>query len=399
MGGAKDYDVRRLTEPELAAAWELTRLAFGAEREPPPGWLAPRPGREPWGMFDDSGRLVAKATDREQAHWFGGRLVPATGIAGVVVVPELRGTGLAGRVLTPMWAAARNRGAVLATLFRTTPTPYRRLGCEDVGALSWTTVPTAALAGLRRPAAITLRAAELAEVPAVLEIYRTVARAEAGLMERSGPLFDTSAEAVLAGHDGLTVAVGPDGAIEGYASWDRGPGYDAAARLSVPDLFGLTGDATTALLAMLGSWAPVAPALALRLPEPDPAGWLAHLAGARTESTDRWMLRVLDARGAVAARGWPAHVRGEVELLLDDGVCPWNAGPHRLVLTDGSAILESGGAGAVRMSARGLAVLYAGAAGPALLRRAGLLSGGTAADDAFLQAATTGPAPRLLDYF
>jgi hypothetical protein len=51
------------------------------------------------------------------------------------------------------------------------------------------------------------------------------------------------------------------------------------------------------------------------------------------------------------------------------------------------------------MTARGLAVLYAGAGGPALVRRAGLLAGGDERTDAFLQAATAGPAPALLDYF
>ena len=48
---------------------------------------------------------------------------------------------------------------------------------------------------------------------------------------------------------------------------------------------------------------------------------------------------------------------------------------------------------------RGLAVLYAGAASPAVLRRAGLLTGGDDVSDAFLQAATAGPVPALLDYF
>lgn len=47
---------------------------------------------------------------------------------------------------------------------------------------------------------------------------------------------------------------------------------------------------------------------------------------------------------------------------------------------------------------RGLALLYAGAADPAVLRRAGLLSGDNRSD-AFLQAATAGPAPALLDSF
>jgi predicted acetyltransferase len=325
--------------------------------------------------------------------------VPAAGIAGVAVAPEVRGTGLARVVLTRLLVEARERGAVIATLFRTGPGLYRRLGCEEVGALTWTTVPATALAGLSTPPGVSLRPAARADVPAIHEIYRTVARAGAGLIERSGPVFDTSADALLSDHDAVTVAVGSEEAVEGYASWNREGSYDASGRLKVHDMIGLTAPATTALLAMLGSWAAVAPTIALRLPQPDPASLLAPFTGTRIESHDPWMLRVLDAAGAVAARGWPVHLAGSVDLALDDDVCPWNSGAHRLVIEGGSGRFEPGGTGAVRLTMRGFAVLYAGGAGPALLRRAGLLSGGDDASDAFLAAATAGPPPALLDYF
>jgi hypothetical protein len=50
------------------------------------------------------------------------------------------------------------------------------------------------------------------------------------------------------------------------------------------------------------------------------------------------------------------------------------------------------------MTMRGLAVWYAGAADPAVLRRAGLLAGDESGD-AFLAAASAGPRPALQDYF
>jgi Sterol carrier protein domain len=79
-------------------------------------------------------------------------------------------------------------------------------------------------------------------------------------------------------------------------------------------------------------------------------------------------------------------------------LCPWNSGPQRLVLDGGDGRLEPGGSGAVRFTMRGLAVWYAGAADPAVLRRAGLLAGYDGAD-AFLAAASAGPRPALQDYF
>jgi len=249
------------------------------------------------------------------------------------------------------------------------------------------------------PPDVTLRPAEAADVPAVQELYRTLARTSAGLMERVEPMFDSSSDAVLARHDGLSVAVGPDGSIDGYAAWDRGPGWGSAGRVSVSDLIALTEPATSALLAMLGSWQNVAPTIALTVPEPDPVSLLAQFVGVHVESREPWMLRVLDAAGAVAARGWPPLLDGIVDLDIEDGLCPWNAGPHRLVLSAGEGRLEPGGNGAVRVGPRGLAVLYTGGVSPGVLRRAGLLAGGDAATDAFLAAAIAGPPPTLLDYF
>jgi predicted acetyltransferase len=394
------YDVRLLTPDDQSAAWALGSLAFGYhDRQMPEGWSSDVPGRRSLGVFDTDGRLVAKAVDREQGHWFGGRLVPTCGVAGVAVAPELRGSGLARLVLTRLLADARARGAVISTLFDSTPFPYRSLGWEEVGALTHRVLPTMALAGIRAPQHTTLRPAVEADVPALGALYQTIARASAGMMERSGPLFAASPADFLAGYDGVTVAVDEDGAVEGYASWDRGPGHDATGRVTVADLIGLTPSATAALLSMLGSWASVAPTLLLRLPDTDPTLLMTSLASARVESREPWMLRVVDAVDAIAARGWPTYLNGRVDLDLTDDVCPWNAGSHQLVLADGQGRLEPGGRADVRLTARGLATLYAGAAGPAILRHAGLLSGGDARTDEFLQAATAGPPPTLLDHF
>ena len=136
----------------------------------------------------------------------------------------------------------------------------------------------------------------------------------------------------------------------------------------------------------------------LRLTPTDPALFLIPSAAGTVHTRQPWMLRVVDAAGAIAARGFAPAVRGEVELELLDVECPWQAGPHRLVLAEGVAHLEPGGGGRVRMTPRGFDAWYAGAASPAALRRAGLIDGDTASD-AILAAASAGPPPVLHDYF
>jgi predicted acetyltransferase len=388
------FEIRPLTEQELPAAVEMNRIAFGGLRRPAEELEAPKPqpGAVDWGLFD-GGRLVAKANDREQQHWFGGRPVPASGFGGVAAAPEWRGGGVAGQLLTRVLAEARARGAAINTLYRTVPGVYRRLGWEDSGVTAWSTYPTIALAGLRIPAGMSVRPATAADLPTIGALYRQSAEEGNGLLERSAPWYTDTLER----NDGVTMAIGPDGAVEGYARWERGTGYSTGARLTVSELLARTGPAVTALLANLASWGEALPTLAICLPQGDPVSWAMPVDGT-VSSLHPWMLRIIDAAAAVAARGWPRHLTGSVDLEIADEVCPWNAGRRRLIVEDGRARLEPGGSGSLQVSARGLALLYAGGTQTAALRRASLVAGDSGAD-AFLDAATAGPTPALLDAF
>jgi predicted acetyltransferase len=392
-----EFTLRRLTAEDGPAAFKLGSLTFGYHAQPmPEGYSPAKPGLLSLGAFDPEGRLIGKAVDREQGQWFGGRVVPTSGVAGVAVVPDKRRKGLARLVLSQLLREARDRGAAISTLYPTTPFPYRRLGWEEVGALTYYALPASALAGIRPHPRVELRPATLGDSSAISALYREVAAAGTGLMERSGPLF-ASGDDMIDHFDGVTVAV-EDGVVVGYASWDRGPGYDASGKLTVYDLIGATDGATATLLAMVAGWASVAPNIVLRLSDQDPAFLHFALSGTKIESRQSWMARMVDVGAAISARGWPPHLTGRVDLELGDEICPWNDGRFVLELSGGEAKLSPGGEATVRLETRGLALWYCGAATPATLRRAGLLSGPTDADP-FLQAATAGPAPSLLDYF
>ncbi len=394
MGGVTT--IRELVEADSDPAYQLGRLAFGGPPEPPPGRVFPRAGIRSFGVFADD-RLVGKAVGLEHSYWWGGRVVPGVGIAGVAIAPEHRGRKLIAGVLGAVLEQARTDGAVISALFPTTVRPYRRMGWELVGSLSWTALPTVSLAGPPAPD-VTVRPAEESDVPAILDLYSNAAASGNGMLSRTGPLFDLDPSALLAAHDGYTLAE-QDGAVTGYFSWDRGTGYDASSILSVYDLFAESPQAMAALLDVLRGWRSVTPTLHLRLRPDDPLWLASSMAGATVHSAQSWMLRLVDAPAAVAARGWPRAVSGSVDLHLDDSLCPWNAGPHRLTLDAGSGVLEPGGAGTVRLDPGALAVLYAGTASPTGLRRLGRLSGGDGDADALLLAAGAGPTPALLDYF
>jgi predicted acetyltransferase len=114
------------------------------------------------------------------------------------------------------------------------------------------------------------------------------------------------------------------------------------------------------------------------------------------------MLRVVDAPAAIAARGFPAATSLTVPLHIADETRPANSGRWQLTVAGGAGTLDPLGPDAsevpaVTLGARGLAALYAGT--PLVtLRQAGLAAGGTAADDAALDAAFAAT-PYMLDAF
>ena len=109
------YEVRPLGPEDQRLAWELAGLTFGYHDRPmPEGWSSDSRGRRTLGVFDAEGRMVGKAVDREQGHWFGGRVVPAAGIAGVATAAERRGSGVARAVLTRLLADWRRGRPVRA---------------------------------------------------------------------------------------------------------------------------------------------------------------------------------------------------------------------------------------------------------------------------------------------
>ena len=145
-----------LGDDEQRNAYELGRLAFGGPRLSADQPLPERAGRILWGAFAGD-RLVAVVGDRVQGQWFGGRVVPASGISSVSVAAGERGKGYAQLLVARVLAAARERGAAVSTLFPTAPALYRRMGWEETGVLTWWDLPTSALAGLRPPPGTTTR--------------------------------------------------------------------------------------------------------------------------------------------------------------------------------------------------------------------------------------------------
>lgn len=410
---AMTYDVRELTDADAARWFRLGAEGFSG---PPrvPGTPRPTttpsiamPGRTPYGLFDD-GELVARAAVREYDSWFGHGVVPTCGIASVTVALEARGAGLLTPLVRHLHADARDRGAVIGTLYPTAPGIYRRFGYETIGAYTQVEVRTADLALLPDADATTRRAdtsanADGADIETVFELYDTWAAEQNGPLTRSGPSFPAGPAAAAAElrDDGLaaTLAEGTDGEPLGYALWRRTGGYMADGVCEVEDLVAVDHDGLLALLRALGTNASVAPVTRLWTSGLDVVRHLLPTNGWRVIDERPYMLAVLDVVGAFEARGYSTAFDAELDVRVAGDRVGDLDGSYRLRIDRGRAEVTRSEAPAARTyTPRGLALAFAGAQSSANLRFLGQLSGPATDDDAW-DALLLGRQVHVRDYF
>ncbi len=392
------WTVRPLGADDAEASRQLGFEAFGIPAETPsePARFD-TPGRHSFGAYAD-GTLAARLSDREFDSWFGGVTLPTAGIAGVTVAAEHRGRGALTPLFDTMLRAAKDRGAVLSTLFPTASRIYRRFGYEVVAELATVSVPTATLASTRPTPSTTTRRATEADVPAVRAVYEAWALEQNGPLTRRGPSFPATAADYLAGFTGVTVAEDSTG-IVGYVSWGRGPGYGDSARLAVTDLVARTPEAHRALLAVLGSFASVTPTTRIDTSGDDLARLFIPSLHWQVEHASPYMLKVLDVPLALSARRYPPGFTADLSFAVAGDVLAENNASYVLRVADGSGDCEPGADTDRTLTPAGLALLYAGAQSGANLRSAGQLTGGRVDDDLVWDALFGGRQRHIRNYF
>jgi len=390
-------DQRPLTEADLEQMWEIELAAFHADPAHRDWWMrwerAAGPGRIE-GLFID-GRLVATAGVFALAQWFGGRAVPMGGLRAVAARPEHHGRGHATRVVRAALDAMRARGEVVSALYPQVVRPYRNLGWAIAGTLVMRSVPTQALAAPFAAAETAVRRATRDDRDVVRAIYDRVARTTNGFLRRPAGRWDWIFERFA--DDALYLA-GEDGYLL-YRHADPAPASHEGFRIYALDLVAATPDALRALWRLLGGMRSVVPSVAFRGGPTDPLAGLLDGNAVTVVRERPWMLRLVDAAAAIAARGYDADVRAAVPLEVVDETCPWNGGRFTLVVEAGVGRLEPGGSGAVRLGVGALAALYTGWATTAVLARTGLVDGGSASERGALDRVFAGPTPWMLDEF
>src|SRR5680860_839419 len=339
------------------------------------------------GVFDGR-RLVALAKARSFQQFWGGRPVPMSGIAGVVVLPEYRGRGVGSLMMRALAERSVELGDSVSALYPATLAPYRRAGWEIVGAQNRISIDAHLLRGLDR-SGVRPRPGSRADASLVRDLLTEHYVGQ----NASGPKLLSTAEIEEALTDAESFSYLTDSGFVFY-TWHE-------QDLLVTCMAASTEASARALWSVVGSGSSVAKRVHAYVSADDPIHLLLPEEVNKATRHARWMLRILDARRAVAARGFPADVSGSATFSLTDPLLPGQSGTWLLEVEGGAGLLTGATAARdpVRLGPNGWAALYAGT--PVhVLRTAGLLGGGSPeGGDAFLNSAFGGPAPHLLEYF
>ena len=421
-----DLEIRPLTpDDDMDAQVDLGERAFGpmsaAQRAI---WVDVTGLRVSQGLVLGAflaGRLAGAATVHDMRQWWHGRAVPSAGVASVKVAPEHRGQGIGKRLVTAVLDLIAERGYPVSILYPATMPLYRSLGWELAGGRSEATVPSRSLQSLMPPDPGALatagagaglpdvRRAGPGDAAAVNEI---IGRAHEAARDCGPVTWDVGrTERWLAREDAY--AYRTDDGVAAYR-------WEAAGReLFVERVHGVSAAAVRALWLVIASHGSIARTVRALIAPADPLCWLTRERDLTVTKRTMWMLRVVDAPGAIEARGFPPGVSVTVPLVIDDHSRPANSGHWELTVSEGKGILIPNGPGilgttpsfapqagqparpatraALTLGARGLAALYAGTP-VTTLRLAGLASGGTQEADASLDAAFAA-APYMVDDF
>ena len=401
-------DIRELDSgDDLGALLDLSSRAFGPHRPADrPGWYAEAESvvrDRRWLAAFDGPRLVAAARYHEMRQCWHGRWQPMAGVASVMVAPEDRGRGTGRALMTALLELIASRGYQISALYPATSAIYRSLGWEIAGVRDQVRFPARSLRALAAPDPLLSSPAAMPDGPqprrcgpddsaAVLAALNGVHQA----LRESGPVTrdEETMRRWLADEDRYCY-LAPDG----FLSYRWRNGND---EIAVDRLVAASAATTRAMWAIVASHGTIADTVLACVGPADPVSWLTQEPDVDTAGQYRWMLRVLDAPGAVAERGFPAAAELTAAFELADPARPGNTGRWTLEVSGGKAALSHGGAGPVGgapliVGPRGFAALYAGTP-LGTLRRAGLATGGTSQSDAALDTAFAA-SPFLHDYF
>ena len=327
------------------------------------------------------------------AQWWGAQSVAMTGIAGVGIAPESRGTGAALSLMQQNIKELYANDIAISVLYPATQRLYRKAGYEQGGSFYGWEILAQSIQIREQP--LPIKSVPI-DSEMFYELYTKQAKNINGYLNRAQPIWHRIIKP--SGKDTYyAYLIGSAEDPQGYIIFSQHSEKDGAI-LRVRDWVVLTNAATQTFWSFLSNhraqidkirWrSSVIDRLALLLPEQT----------AKIKFTQCWMLRVINVEKALSTRGYCSGIETELHLEITDDLIAENNGKFILSIANGSGNITKGGNGELKLDIRGLAPLYTGLFSPQQLQLAGKLDGTEKA----LSKATqifAGTSPWMMDFF
>ncbi len=349
---------------EVRAITDITFQSFagfGLPLERTHIWLR-HIGYENLRIARSGGEIVGALGLFDFGQYYGGKVVPMSGVTIVGMLPEHRGAKLGAELIRAMLLDERRRGLPFSVLYPSTWGFYRATGYETAGYCVRYKID---LPGLRTPPGagdgLRIRPLISKDEPRVAKFYAEQARHSNGNVARQRRQWRRMLHMT---HVTLYKYVIEDAdrphTLRGYFSFEQiSQGYPY--KIFVKDY--RVGDvpALHALLRFLAGHRTMSEVFEVEGGPGNPLYLATEVSLADPLYTSVWMLRVLDVRKALLARGYGPGITADLSLEINDDVIAENAGAWRLRVADGRAeVTPHRGQADVRMDVRGLASLYSG---------------------------------------
>ena len=369
--------------------------AFATQETGSEDWLV-KQGPAAVRILRHDGTKVAGLVRYDFGQYFGGRLVPAIGMAAVIVPTIHRGRGHGQEIMHRALQEIHDEGIGLVPLYAAAPKLYQNLGWAMAGShVRWRINMADIRIGETKA---TVRRWD-DELDTLKSVYDGIAGQSPAWLARSESYW----ERILMAQPGSN----PVNVYVAYED-EKPTGYVVFQHFRSPDVIRLwlqmkdfqfaTPDAANALFRLIKSFSSTSNEVLFARGTDDPMfDWMSPKAPS-VDFTFNWYQRIAHVQNALEARGFAKSLRCGVSLGVKDSYLKGNEAAYKIEVEDGSASVSRIDSADSEIDVAGLALLYCGRYSPAQLRRLGLLRGDDTSDET-LGLMFAGPQPSLPDFF
>ena len=401
---ADDLSYAIAEEGDIAEACLVISRAFAHPPEDAEIWIRERATLEQTRVLRLDGRAVATAIRIPMGMYLGGRSVPHVGVAGVAVSPEVRGRGLARRLMRDLLGEMRDRGEHISTLYSAMHPLYRSMGYETAGHLYRVRIPAGLIESADR--GLGWRAATDRDRPAIKACAASRASVVSGALDRGSYVWHRVFEP-KAGKTEAFVAEDERGGVEAYCVYriertpeDDGLGNASGWQMAVTDFAYQSARGLDRLLGFLSGFSSVVGVIELADSPASPL--LRRLPDRRfaVAVKDSWMLRLVEPMGALSSRAYPSAISGSIGFAVEDPVFGASK-PFVLDIDGGRASCRAARDDdpVLRVSIGDLATIFTGLHSASQLTMVGLLEGPEPAIELADAAFAYAGGPCMFDFF